>query len=149
MYVDYSKDQKVYSQEIETDTCKVCEEVNCILDMLETNYSLDTDQCFDIKVILCELLQNAIKHGNDCDISKKIRVDIWFKEKGRVLGIRVKDQGCGFDSPKYMNVALTPPPECDPMEMDESGRGLYIVNELCDCIEFNTIGNTVTVIKRL
>lgn len=149
MYVDYSQDQKIYSQNIETDAYEVCKEVKNIIDMLQIKYSLDTDQCFDIKVILCELLQNAIEHGNDCDLSKKIHLDIWFKEQSRVLSITVKDQGCGFNPPKQMNVALSALSKCDPMAMDESGRGLFIVNELCDCMEFNTAGNAITVTKRL
>lgn len=144
-----NQDQKIYSELIESDAYEVCREVTTILNTLKRSYGLNTDQCFDIKVILCELLQNAIKHGNDCDIRKKIRVDVWLQENSKVLGITVKDQGCGFDPLNTMNLKFSRIPGCDPMSMDESGRGLFIVKNLCDFMEFSERGNSITVKKRL
>lgn len=141
-------DKKIYSEIISSDAYEVLREVKTILDRLEMALGIDTDQCFDIKVILSELLQNAIKHGNQCDISKKIRVDVWLNDN-KTLGITVKDQGCGFDSNKAVNTAKTCISPYDPMNLDESGRGLFIVQNLCDFIEFNSAGNTVTVRKKL
>lgn len=145
--VDYSQEEKIYGEDINTDAYEVCQKVKNILDILMMKYSLDSDQCFDIKVILCELLQNAIKHGNDCDLSKKIHLDLWLKEESKVLGITVKDQGCGFNPQTRKVKSYTP--DCDPVNMDESGRGLFIVNELCDRMEFNSVGNAITVLKKL
>lgn len=149
MQMDYNQDIKIYSNDIATDAYIVCNEVRNILDMLKVRYSLNNEQCFDIKVILFELMQNSIKHGNVCDISKKIRVEIWLKEDSRVLGITIKDQGCGFEPVKTKHFSLDVTLGCNPVNMDESGRGLLIVNELCDCMEFNTRGNAITVMKRI
>ncbi|MGI6084291.1 MAG: ATP-binding protein [Acetivibrionales bacterium] len=149
MRMDYNQDTKIYSKDIATDAYIVCSEVRNILDMLKVRYSLDNEQCFDIKVILCELMQNSIKHGNVCDANKKIRVEIWLKEDSRVLGITVKDQGCGFEPVQTKHFLLNKALECNPVNMDESGRGLLIVNELCDRMEFNTRGNAITVMKRI
>lgn len=149
MYVDYTQDQKIYSQYIASDAYDVCKEVKGIFDMLASRFALAYEQCFDIKVILCELLQNAILHGNECDINKKIHLEIWYKEKRKVLEIRVKDQGCGFNTQNQFNLSI---PDChnhDILQMDESGRGLLIVKELCDNLEFNNKGNTITVTKKL
>jgi serine/threonine-protein kinase RsbW len=146
MVVDYSQDQRIYSQDIMTDTYGVCQEVKDILRELSDRFSLAYEQCFDIKIILSELLQNAIKHGNKCDTNKKIHIDIWFKEQSKTLGIRIKDQGHGFDSPsKYISKNLS---EGEPM-LNESGRGLNIVKALSDGIKFNTEGNTITVLKKI
>lgn len=147
MNVDYSQGEKIYGEDISTNAYEVCKEVKNILDILKLKYSLDPEQCFDIKVILCELLQNAIKHGNDFDLNKRIHLDLWIKEDTKVLGITVKDQGCGFSPPLKKELYYSI--DCDPVNMDESGRGLYIVNELCDRMEFNAAGNAVTVLKRL
>lgn len=147
MNVDYSREQKIYGEDISSDAYQVCREVKNILDILRMKYSLDSEQCFDIKVILCELLQNAIKHGNDFDLNKKIHLDLWVNEETKVLGITVKDQGCGFDPPAKKDLYYSI--DRDPVNMDESGRGLFIVSELCDCMEFNTTGNAVTVLKKL
>lgn len=147
MNVDYNPVERIYGEDINTSAYEVCKEVKNILDILRIKYSLDSEQCFDIKVILCELLQNAIKHGNDFDLNKKIHLDLWIDEATRVLGITVKDQGSGFNPPRREELYYSL--DSDPVNMDESGRGLFIVNELCDCMEFNEEGNTVTVLKRL
>lgn len=149
MHTDYSQYTKIYSKEIETDAYIACNEVKNILDLLQVRFSLDSDTCFDIKVILCELMQNSIKHGNECDKSKIIGVEICLNENSRVLRITVKDQGCGFEASKTKELSLNKEIDCNPLNMDESGRGLFIVNELCDCMEFNSVGNAITVMKRI
>ena len=149
MHTDYSQYTKIYSKEIETDAYIACNEVRNILDLLQVRFSLDSDTCFDIKVILCELMQNSIKHGNECDKSKSISVEIRLNEDSRVLRITVKDQGCGFEASKTKQLSLDKVLDGNPLNMDESGRGLYIVNELCDCMEFNNVGNAITVMKRI
>ncbi len=146
MKVDYVQEEKIYGMDINTDAYEVCREVKNILDMLSLKYLLDSDQCFDIKVILCELLQNAIKHGNGCDANKKIHLDLSFKEGNKILSITVKDQGCGFN---LNNAGVAYKLDCNPIDLGESGRGLCIVNELCDGMEFNSAGNAVTVLKKL
>lgn len=146
MKVDYCQESKIYGEYIDTNAYDVCQEVKSILDMLRLKCLLDSDQCFDIKVILCELLQNAIKHGNDCDKSKKIRLDLSLKEDNKILSITVKDQGRGFNP---RNVGISYALDCNTINMDESGRGLFIVNELCDFMEFNSVGNAITVLKKL
>lgn len=147
MELDYSQTEKLYGEDIKTNAYEVCVEVKNIIEMLQKKYSLDQEQCFDIKVILCELLQNAIKHGHDFDLNKKIHLDLWVNNTTRVLGITVKDQGNGFNPPKRQDLYYHL--DSDPVNMDESGRGLCIVNELCDCIEFNATGNCVTVLKKI
>lgn len=149
MEKEKNQSKKIYSEIIESDTYEVCREVRTILDRLQMTSCVDTDQCFDIKVILNELLQNAIKHGNEYDAHKKIRVDVWLQENSKVLGITVKDQGQGFNPVSTMDMKFSQVSVCDPMAMDESGRGLFIVQNLCDGMEFNTSGNAVTVHKRL
>ncbi len=140
---------KIYSEVIESDAYEVCKEVKTILERLQMTSEINNDQCFDIKVILCELLQNAIKHGNNCENSKKILLDVWLQDNSKVLGITIKDQGCGFDPFSTLDLSFNNAPECMPMNLDESGRGLFIVQNLCDCMEFNAAGNTVTIKKKL
>jgi len=149
MLIDQSRYTKIYSKDIATDAYLVCNEIRKILDLLKIKFSLDSDKCFDIKVILGELMQNSIKHGNECDKSKTISVEIWFRDDCRGLEITVKDQGCGFEVPEPKQLSMNKVLKCDPLNMDESGRGLLIVNELCDSIKFNSVGNAITVLKRI
>ncbi len=139
----------VYSELIASDAYEVCKEVRTILDRLQTAYHINSDQSFDIRVILSELLQNAMKHGNSQDTDKKILVDIWLQDNMRELAISVADQGLGFDVGETLCRKQMAMKKCDPLEMDESGRGLCIVKDLCQGMEFNSRGNAITVTKRL
>lgn len=141
--------KKIYSELISSDSYEVCREVKIILDRLQMTSGIDIDQQFDIKVILSELLQNAIKHGNSMDTNKKILVDVWLQDNSRVLGISVADQGRGFDVDRTIRRKSDAIYSPDPLTMDESGRGLFIVQNLCDDIKFNRMGNAITVKKRL
>jgi len=142
-------EKKIYSELISSDAYEVCKEVRTILDRLKMTSGIDTEQSFDIKVILSELLQNAIKHGNSMDHNKKILVDVWLQDNSKVLGICVTDQGNGFDVSKAINCNKKNMFDCDPLFTDESGRGLFIVQNLCDDVKFNQTGNAITVTKRL
>jgi len=87
---------QIYSEMISSDAYEVCRQVMVILNRLERISEIDDDQQFDIRVILSELLQNAIRHGNANDSNKKVFVDVWLHDDSRVLSIRVTDQGPGF-----------------------------------------------------
>ncbi|NLM74985.1 MAG: ATP-binding protein [Clostridiaceae bacterium] len=141
------RSREIYSETIESDAYEASKEVNRILEIIRLNFKIDKEQCFDVKVILSELLQNAIKHGNDYDNKKKISINVWIENNS--IGITVKDQGGGFDYRSIRNLKLNKLSDCDPMTIDETGRGLFIVQNLCDCMEFNPSGNMITVMKKL
>lgn len=147
MSVNQKESIKIYSELINSDALEVCREVKTILSRLVTISGIDADQQFDIRVILSELLQNAIRHGNAMDSRKKVRVDVWLQDN-RVLLISVADQGQGFDV-QHIIGRRTKSIGGDSLSMDESGRGLLIVQNLCDDIQFSPKGNTITVKKRL
>lgn len=147
MSVNQKESIKIYSELINSDALEVCREVKTILSRLVTISGIDADQQFDIRVILSELLQNAIRHGNAMDSRKKVRVDVWLQDN-RVLLISVADQGQGFDV-QHIIGRRTKSIGSNSLSMDESGRGLLIVQNLCDDIQFSPKGNTITVKKRL
>lgn len=147
MSVNQKESIKIYSELINSDALEVCREVKTILSRLVTISGIDADQQFDIRVILSELLQNAIRHGNAMDSRKKVRVDVWLQDN-RVLLISVADQGQGFDV-QHIIARRTKSIGGDSLSMDESGRGLLIVQNLCDDIQFSPKGNTITVKKWL
>lgn len=147
MNVNQKEDVQIYSELISSNAYEVCRQIRVILDRIGKLLGIDADLRFDIRVILSELLQNAIRHGNANDSNKKIRVDVRL-EKDRELVICVTDQGEGFDARSIIeekNKTL----DGDLLAMDESGRGLLIVRSLCDDIQFNPAGNAITVRKRI
>ena len=96
---------------------------------------------FNIKLSLEEALVNAVKHGN------KLRADLFVEviaeaEDG-VLRIKVKDQGEGFDFNNLPN-----PTQNDNLQKT-SGRGIFLIRNLMDKVEFFDCGKGVEMIKFL
>lgn len=140
----------IYRQTIRSDAYAVCSEVGSIIRSLAQNYHVDEDQCFDIRVILSELLQNAIRHGNVMDHTKSIDLDIMLNDESSMLEITVADEGSGFNVPHTIRTRNRKAFETeDIMDMDEFGRGLLIIRNLCDDVAFNHRGNQVTIRKAL
>jgi len=88
---------------------------------------------FRLRVALAEALSNAILRGNREDPSKQVWVLAELYPE--VVRIAVRDEGDGFD-PDGESVAPEPPEA-------ESGRGLFIIRNLADRVEFNERGNTI------
>jgi len=93
-----------------------------------------------MKIVLTELLVNAIVHGNNKDHSKKVIIGHLIDQDKAVVS--VLDEGCGFD------ISGVPDPTLPENLEKPCGRGLFIVKHYVESIEFNTIGNRVTVIKK-
>ena len=103
-------------------------------DMIEP-FNVDNDQFGKILISLTEAITNAIRHGNQYDLSKM--VDLEFIPCGDKLMFRVSDEGSGFDA---NNV-------CDPTDSINigrpGGRGVYIIQAFSDKVEFQDNGRTV------
>jgi len=84
-------------------------------------------------VALAEALSNAILRGNREDPSKQVWVLAELYPE--VVRIAVRDEGDGFD-PDGEPIGPEPPEA-------ESGRGLFIIRNLADRVEFNERGNTI------
>jgi anti-sigma regulatory factor (Ser/Thr protein kinase) len=92
-----------------------------------------------MKIVLTELLANAIYHGNKKDHSKKVTMGHFVDRKKAVISIL--DEGSGFDPASVADPTL---PE---NLVKDRGRGLFIVKKYVDLLEFNAEGNRVMVIK--
>ncbi len=96
----------------------------------------------DLSIVITELFNNALHHGNRNDESKKITIT--FEALNNGLQISVKDEGRGFEPNKIKN----------PLEKDNilktSGRGLFLVEQLVDKVnyEISPTGSTVIVFKK-
>ncbi len=137
---------KIYRGFIVSNVNQACEKVRVIMETIENTVGMNHEQSFDVRVILSELLQNAIKHGNIGN-NQKVYMNVWVDGEG-ALNITIKDYGNGF------NICETLKEEKKRMQSDipdllECGRGLQIVKNLCDDIVFNRRGNCITVIKKL
>jgi serine/threonine-protein kinase RsbW len=91
-------------------------------------------------VALDEAFVNAVKHGNKNDPSKLLRITAELSGKEAIFTI--EDEGKGFD------VREIPDP-CDPANLfKSSGRGVMLMYNIMDEVEYNTRGNKVKMVKR-
>ena len=97
--------------------------------------NLDSTARFNLKLCCEEAIINAIKHGN-AD-KPELLVSISVRKEPQYIEITVKDQGPGFD---FRNIA-------DPTQKENllklSGRGLYIIENLMDEVEFSDNGSCI------
>lgn len=94
-----------------------------------------------IELALAEALANAVVHGAKEDPSKIIECLVACDEQRGVL-IIVRDPGEGFD-PKGI-------PSCTMGEnlYSNHGRGIFLINQLMDKVEFRKNGTEIHMVKR-
>jgi serine/threonine-protein kinase RsbW len=95
----------------------------------------------DIELALTEALANAVVHGAKNDPSKIIECDVACDELHGML-IVVRDPGTGFDPAKI----------ADPCQGENiyanHGRGIYLINQLMDEVQFHKNGTEIHMLKR-
>jgi serine/threonine-protein kinase RsbW len=92
----------------------------------------------NFRVGLTEALANAILYGNRGDPSKSIRVEVALEESH--ISLSVIDEGNGFDPDSVPDPTL-------PENLERpGGRGLFLLRELMDEVEYNARGNAVRLV---
>ena len=95
----------------------------------------------DIELALTEALANAVVHGAKNDSSKVIECDVACDEERGIL-IVVRDPGNGFDPAKIAN-------PCEGENIfSNHGRGIYLINQLMDEVQFHKNGTEIHMLKR-
>ncbi|HPP86513.1 MAG TPA: ATP-binding protein [bacterium] len=109
---------------------------------------LSKDDVEAIGIILTEIQNNAIEHGNKFDELKKIKIS------GAILSnsiiIKIDDEGAGFDTSKLIN----PLDDLDKYFKEREaqnkrpgGFGIAMANKIMDSITFNEKGNSLIMTK--
>ena len=117
--------------------------MNGVLDYLQERVAklgLIRPERSNLFVALDEAFVNAVKHGNKNDLTKlvKITADLSPKE----AAFTVEDEGEGFDIREI-------PDPCDPENLfRSSGRGVLLIYNIMDEVEYNAQGNRVKMVKR-
>jgi len=104
-------------------------------------YNVDSDTLFDVRLCVEEALRNAVVHGNRSDNRLFVNVSYWIK--GADFNIEIENEGSGFDH------RIIPDPTTDDNIMKSSGRGVYLLKNLMDSVEFNKTGNVIKMVKHL
>jgi len=95
---------------------------------------------FNLRVALSEALSNAIVYGNRLDPHKF--VDVRVVVTADSFSLHVQDEGEGFD---YGDLPDPTVPEA--IEATE-GRGLFLIRQLMDDVQFNERGNSICMTMR-
>jgi len=89
----------------------------------------------NFRVGVAEALANAMMYGNARDPAKRVTLEAWCSSE--VVRVRVTDQGSGFD-PRTL-----PDPTLPQNRAQPRGRGVFLIRQLMDRVEFNEQGNSI------
>jgi serine/threonine-protein kinase RsbW len=100
---------------------------------------IEENTIFNIKLSLEEALVNAVKHGNK--LNPDLSVEVTLETTDNSLIIKVKDEGKGFD---FHNI---PDPTQGSNLEKLHGRGIFLIKNLMDEVEFFDCGREIKMIK--
>ena len=114
----------------------ICE-IESLVEHLSSKFSLCEQVKANLLISLTEAVNNAIIHGNRADENKYVHINVL--KDGSILNVSVEDEGTGFDptnlpdptSPEYI--------ECC------GGRGVFLIHQLCDKVEYKKNGKRVEI----
>jgi len=100
-------------------------------------YRLSPEKYGNILISLTEAVTNAIVHGNDRDHSKIVLV--FAKKTNKNLSFTISDEGQGFD---FDNL---PDPTAPENLLKVGGRGVFLIHQLSDEVQFHDNGSTLEI----
>lgn len=112
-------------------------DVEALIDRVSSTLSINDDMYGNILISVTEAFNNAVLHGNKAD--ETLPVLIAVEQVDSVLSFTVTDSGSGFD---YLNL---PDPTSPENLENECGRGVFLIRNLSDNVEFNEKGNSITI----
>ena len=128
-------------------TLRLPSDIGCIEEAVElvtrhclAGHSATRTIRFRLQVVLSEALANAILRGNQEALDKWVHVRAELRAD--VIRVYVTDEGPGFDP-------STVPEPVRPDQLDVAGgRGLFLIRQLVDAVQFNEQGNSICMILR-
>lgn len=109
--------------------------VEKLIDKVCEQFRINEDYYGNILVALTEAVNNAILHGNKQNPEKSI--DVRFEQNNGCICFIVKDEGEGFD---HNNI----PDPTNPENIEKpNGRGVFLMQNLADKVEFSDNGRMV------
>lgn len=116
-------------------TYKESEKVPDFVQEVQEKSHIGDDTSGNLMLLLSEAVTNAIVHGNKLDESKKVEVEIHIHSEKIVSS--VKDHGEGFDPEGAKN------PLKEENLLRDSGRGIFLIREISDSMEYLENGTKI------
>lgn len=102
---------------------------------IQKKSQLEDETTGNLMLLLSEAVTNAIVHGNKLDKKKKVEVEVQINSDKIVS--TVKDQGDGFE----LNTTNNPLKEENLLK--DSGRGIFLIKEISDSMDYLDDGTTI------
>jgi len=115
--------------------------VESFIDNAKDQYKFSDDIYANIMVAVTESVNNAIRHGNNSDKDKNVHLTLILEDKS--IKFVVEDEGNGFD---FNNL---PDPTAPENLEKPGGRGIFLMQNLCDELNFLNEGRTVEMVYNL
>ena len=111
--------------------------VETFVESVFEEYHLSPDIYGNILISLTEAVNNAIIHGNNNDSTKSVVVT--YKKLKNQMAFLISDEGPGFD---HKNL---PDPTAPENLLKIGGRGVFLMKQLSDEVNFHDDGRTVEI----
>lgn len=126
---------KTYSVTLSS-TFDQAETIPDFVDNIVDECGLDEDPSETFKLILSEAVTNAIVHGNNENPKKSVHIKVEITDSH--MSAEVKDEGDGFE----------PDDKKDPLKeenlLDTGGRGIFLIKQFSDHMEFRENGTLLS-----
>lgn len=132
-------DVHTYSMQISSERVNIAA-VEAFVVSIPEAHRFTRERFHDMLLAVTEAVNNAIIHGNECNASKTVDIDVRAFETEFIVLIR--DHGQGFDPD-----ALPDPRHPDNL-LREGGRGVFLIRNLADIVEIYPSNPGTTVLLK-
>lgn len=115
------------------------EQLEPFIEELQEWAHFDDEDSGRIMLTLSEAVNNAIMHGNEENPDKQVFILTKLDKANNTLQISIEDEGNGFDPNEI------PDPLKEENLLNEGGRGVYLIKQYADDIQFSKSGRKVTI----
>ena len=110
------------------------------VNQIVSDFGINDEIYGNILIALTEAVNNAILHGNKEDKSKKVTINLVNNHPKKQLIFQISDDGSGF------NHNQLPDPTAPENILKLGGRGVFLMRQLSDEVEFMDNGSTVQIL---
>lgn len=111
--------------------------VESLIDKVCADLSIHEDLYGNVLIAVTEAVNNAIIHGNSFNLNKSVIIEVIQDDES--FTFRIIDEGNGFD---YMHL---PDPTAPENIEKENGRGIFLIQNLSDCLDFEEDGKVAVI----